>query len=179
MIIGQTTFSLSHEFIPFITRSLGTFRLQADLHWTPNFTLWVSSCDLMVFEAAEWCISEHHSLKPGKMNLISKANLKITLSMESCTNMLFSILLWGFPHSSVSKESTWNAGDPSSVPGLVGFPGEGNSNPLQYPCLETPMDRGTWQATVHEVGRFGHNLVTKPPQYSPSHNEFNHSLHVL
>ena len=93
--------------------------------------------------------------------------------------MLFSILLWGFPHSSVGKESTCNAGDPSSFPGSVGFPGEGNSNPLKYSCLETPMDRGAWQATVCEVGRFRHTLVTKPPQYSPSHNEFNHSLHVL
>ena len=55
--------------------------------------------------------------------------------------MLFSILLWGFPHSSVGKESTCNEGDPSSFPGSVGFPGEGNSNPLQYSCLETPMDR--------------------------------------
>ena len=41
--------------------------------------------------------------------------------------------------------------------------GEGNSNPLQYSCLENPMDRGAWQATVHGVARVGHNLVTKPP----------------
>ena len=41
--------------------------------------------------------------------------------------------------------------------------GEGNGNPLQYSCLENPMDREAWQATVHEVARFGHDLVTKPP----------------
>ena len=41
--------------------------------------------------------------------------------------------------------------------------GEGNGNPLQYSCLEHPMDRGAWQATVHGVGRVGHDLVTKPP----------------
>ena len=41
--------------------------------------------------------------------------------------------------------------------------GEGNDNPLQYFCVENPMDRGTWQATVHQVERVGHNLVTKPP----------------
>ena len=37
-----------------------------------------------------------------------------------------------------------------SVSGLGRFPGEGNGNPLQYSCLENPMDRGAWQATVHE-----------------------------
>ncbi|KAB0340793.1 hypothetical protein FD754_022823 [Muntiacus muntjak] len=47
--------------------------------------------------------------------------------------------------------------------GLIGFPGEGNGNPLQYSCLENPMDRGAWQATVHGVARIRHNLVTKPP----------------
>ena len=71
--------------------------------------------------------------------------------MESCTNLLFSILLWGFPRSSVSKESTCNAGDPSSTPGLIGFPGEGNSNPLEYSCPENPMDSRAGWATVHRV----------------------------
>ena len=41
--------------------------------------------------------------------------------------------------------------------------GEGNGNPLQYSCLENPMDRGAWQATVHGVTRVRHDLVTKPP----------------
>ena len=41
--------------------------------------------------------------------------------------------------------------------------GEGNGTPLQYSCLENAMDRGAWQATVHEVSRVGHDLVTKPP----------------
>ena len=43
------------------------------------------------------------------------------------------------------------------------FPGEGKGNPLQYSCLENPMDRGAWWATVHGVARIGHNLATKPP----------------
>ena len=42
-------------------------------------------------------------------------------------------------------------------------PGEGNGNPLQYPCLENPTDRGAWQATVHGVASVGYNLATKPP----------------
>ena len=39
--------------------------------------------------------------------------------------------------------------------------GEGNGNPLQYSCLENPMDKGAWQATVHEVARVRHDLATK------------------
>ena len=74
---------------------------------------------------------------------------------------LFSIM--GFPHSSVGKESAHNAGDPGSIPGLGRSPGEGNGKPLQYSCLENPMDRGAWRATVHGVARVGQDLATKPP----------------
>ena len=58
---------------------------------------------------------------------------------------------WGFPGSSDSKESAYNAGDLSSIPGSEGSPGEGNGYPLQYSCLKNPMDRGVWPATVHGV----------------------------
>ena len=49
------------------------------------------------------------------------------------------------------KEYACNAGDPGSVPGSGRCPGEGNGYPLQYSCLENSMDRGAWQATVHQV----------------------------
>ena len=52
---------------------------------------------------------------------------------------------------SKSKESTCNAGDLGSISGLGRSPGEGNGNPLQYSCVENPMDRGAWRATVHGV----------------------------
>ena len=52
---------------------------------------------------------------------------------------------------SVVKNLPTNAGDVGSAPGLGGPPGGGNCYPLQAPCLETPMDRGTWWATVHGV----------------------------
>ena len=45
------------------------------------------------------------------------------------------------------KESACNAGDPGSIPGLGRSLGERNGNPLQYSCLENPMDRGAWWAT--------------------------------
>ena len=56
---------------------------------------------------------------------------------------------WGFPHRSVGKESACSAGDPGSIPELGRFPGEENGNPLQYSCLENPMDGGAWEAAVH------------------------------
>ena len=68
----------------------------------------------------------------------------------------------------VVKNSPAKAGDArnmGSIPGSGIFPAVGNGNPLQYFCLENPMDRGAWQATVHGIARVGHNLATKPPQH--------------
>ena len=48
-------------------------------------------------------------------------------------------------------KSAYNVGDPGSIPGSGRSPGEGNGNPLQYSCLENPMDGGAWWATVHGV----------------------------
>ena len=58
----------------------------------------------------------------------------------------------GFPCSSVSKESACNR-DLGSIPGSGRSPGEGSVNPLQYSCLDNPMDRGVWQAAVHEMAK--------------------------
>ena len=56
-----------------------------------------------------------------------------------------------FPGDSNDKESAHNAGDTGSIPGSGRSPREGNGYPLQNSCLENPMDRGAWQATVHGV----------------------------
>ena len=61
-----------------------------------------------------------------------------------------------------NKESACNAGDPGLISGLERSPGEGDGNPLQYSCLENPMDRGAWRATVHGVARVRHDLAAKP-----------------
>ena len=50
----------------------------------------------------------------------------------------------GFPGGSDGKAFAWNAGDPGSIPGSGRSPGEGNGNPLQYSCLEDPMEEGAW-----------------------------------
>ena len=57
----------------------------------------------------------------------------------------------GFPGGSVIKNPPANAGDVCSIPGSGRSPEEGNGNPLQYSCLENPMDGGAWQATVHSI----------------------------
>ena len=67
-----------------------------------------------------------------------------------------------FPDGPDGKESACNEGDPGSIPGLGWSHGERNSNSLQYSCLENPMDRGDWQATVYGVARVRHELASKP-----------------
>ena len=63
---------------------------------------------------------------------------------------------WGFPGGLVSKESACNVGDPGSIRGSGRSPGEGIGNLLQYSCIENPMDKGAWQATVHGITK-NHN----------------------
>ena len=55
------------------------------------------------------------------------------------------------------KKSASNVGDTGSTPGSGRSPAGGNGNPFQYSCLENPMDRGAWQATVHGVTKVGHD----------------------
>ena len=59
----------------------------------------------------------------------------------------------GFPGGFEGKASACNAGDPGSIPESGRSPGEGNGNPLQYSCLENPMNGGAWEAAVHGVAK--------------------------
>ena len=59
----------------------------------------------------------------------------------------------GFSGGSDGKESACSAGDLGLIPGSGRSPGGGHGNPLQYSCLENPMDRGTWQAAVYGVAQ--------------------------
>ena len=59
----------------------------------------------------------------------------------------------GFTGGLGSKESVCNAGDLGSIPGLGRSSREGNGNPLQYSCLENPLDRGAGRATIHRVAK--------------------------
>ena len=59
----------------------------------------------------------------------------------------------GFPGGSEGKASACDAEDPGLIPRSGRSPGEGNGNPLQYSCLENPMDRTAWWATVHGAAK--------------------------
>ena len=87
---------------------------------------------------------------------------------------LETILCWGFPSTSVSKESACSAGDLGLTPGSGRSPGDGNGNPLQYTCLKNSMDRGAWRAIV------GHDLVTKPPHHNSllSYSLLGYNVHL-
>ena len=63
----------------------------------------------------------------------------------------FYFTLAGFPGDSDGKESACHEGDLGLIPGLRRSLGEGNGNPLQYSCLENPLGRGAWRATVHGI----------------------------
>ena len=67
--------------------------------------------------------------------------------------------LLGFPGGSAGKESSCNAGDLGSVPGLGRCLGGRNGNPRQYSCLENPMDKADWQATFHGVAKIRRDLA--------------------
>ena len=77
----------------------------------------------------------------------------VTRSQTRLSDFHFLKQVYGFPGSSVGKESACNSEDLGSVPGLGRSPREGHSNPLQYSCLENPMDRATWQVTAHGVAK--------------------------
>ena len=91
------------------------------------------------------------------------ANSRTRLSDWTELNLTFP---GGFPSGSESKESACSAGDLNSIPWLGRSPGKGNGNPLQYSCLENPMDRGAWQATAHGVAK-SHNWATNTHTTSP------------
>ena len=76
------------------------------------------------------------------------ANHGVTKSRTWLSDWMNWILI-SFPGGSVGKDTACNAGDMGLIPGLGRFPGRGNGNPLQYSCLENPLDRGAWKATVH------------------------------
>ena len=69
-------------------------------------------------------------------------------NFQSCVKLYKGL---GFPGGSDGKASACNAGDPGSIPGSGRSPGEGNSFPLLYSCLENSIGRGAWWATVHGV----------------------------
>ena len=81
--------------------------------------------------------------------------LRLPTRLPFSPSKLASVLLAykGFLGGSVVKNPPASARDVGSIPGSGKSPGGENGNPLQYSCLENPMDRGAWRATVHEVAK--------------------------
>ena len=80
--------------------------------------------------------------------MISSYIFHLLLGVGLCVSVYSA---WGFPGGSVVKNLPANAGAVGSISGLGRYPGKGNGYPLQYSCLENPMDGGTWRAIVHGV----------------------------
>ena len=102
-------------------------------------------------------ITQLQKIKPHDIYLLL---LWIDPSIICCKLIILNITIkiqlyntGSFPGGSDSKESACNVGDPVSIPRLGRSPGEGNGSPLQYFCLENPMDRGAWQAAVLGVSK--------------------------
>ena len=88
----------------------------------------------------------------GNDNPLQNSCLETPMDGEAC--LLQSMV------GSDGKSSAYNVGDLGSIPGLGRSPGEGNGNPLQYSCLENPMDREAWLVTVHRVAKSWTQLST-------------------
>ena len=93
----------------------------------------------------------------SRQKLNPDPNLIYHIKMKSKWIMDLNVKHAAFPGSSVDKEYACNSGDPSSIPGSGRYSGEGHGYPLQYSCLENPVDREAWWATIHGVTRVGHN----------------------
>ena len=163
-----------------ISSSASAFQIRWPKDWSFSFSISASSeysglisfkidwFDLLAVQGTLKRLLQHHSLKASSFQL--SAFFIVQHSHPYLTNgktraltrqnfvgkvicLLFNMLsrFVNFPGGSDGKASAYNAGDPGSSPGSGRSSGEGNGNPLQYSCLENPMDRGSWRATVHRV----------------------------
>ena len=131
--------------------------------WYLSFSAWLTSLSKMPsgsshvvtngsipFSFSGW-IMFHCMYIPHLLYLFWASREALSLTVNLYNLIFIAINLgMGFPGGSDSKESSAKEMR-GSVPGLGRFPGEGNGNPLQYSCLENPVDRGAWWATVHGV----------------------------
>ena len=135
-------FQLQHQSFQWIFRT-GFFRMD-----------WL---DLLAVQGTLKHLLQHHSSKASILQ--NSAFLMVQLSHRYMTTGKTVVLTrWTFVDKVISggsdsKTSAYNAGDPGSIPGSGRSPGEGNGNPLQYSCLENPIDGGTWWAAVHAVAK--------------------------
>ena len=90
-------------------------------------------------------------LQVNLQNRLTGIENELTFALCVCVCVYVCVYMCVFPGGSEVKASACNAGDLASIPGSVRSHGEGNGNPLQYSCVENPMDGEAWCATVHGV----------------------------
>ena len=100
-----------------------------------------------------WDQWHNHDLLKKLISTTQSSKIIMLIIAVVCGKKIRFLTFLGFPGSSNSKEFACNAGNQDSVSGLGRSSGEGNGNPLQYSCLENPMDRGARQARVHGVAK--------------------------
>ena len=111
--------------------------------------------DWDVTEVTEHSEDNNHFQNHLHGNMPHNVNIKkLTLAIQTVYNILENnIFCLSFKKIILGKASVYNVGNLGSIPGSGRSSGEGNGNPLQYYCLENPMDRVAWQATVHGVAK--------------------------
>ena len=93
----------------------------------------------------------NRTLLPSRSKLKWKSLSRVQLFMTHTVHGILQARILGFPDGSKAKHPPTSAGDEGSTPGSGRSPGGGNGTPLLCSCLEKPMDRGAWWATVHGV----------------------------
>ena len=131
----------------------------------------------------KWTLMVHFTVRPFvKAEIKSETQPQLLILYDIYLENKYQLKknVWdtgGFPGGSEDKASACNAGDPGSIPGLGRSPGEGNGNPLQYSCLENPMDRGAWRATVHGVAKSRTRLSNFTFTFTSSKPHLPNSVH--
>ena len=127
---------------------------------------------LKILDSGMWRLKAQGRIpgyKSDSGNVFNKiTHVQYVLAKCAC----YHVHTWGFPGGSVVKNPCINPGDLGLIPRLGRSPGGGHGNPLQYSCLETPLDRGAWWATVHGVTK-------SRTQLSPRHTHVQISILVL
>ena len=138
--------------------SMNVFKLYLNLDWKWEIISWSNSTEILVKLPQ---LSKDH-------DYILKV-LDFLFQERKRERLCFSDGLDG-------KESAYNSGDLGSNPVLGRSPGGDHGNPLQYSCLENPMDRGGWQATVHVIAKKS-LLTTSVWPFVLFIFEFSHDIH--
>ena len=139
-----------------------SFSISPSNEYSELISFTIDWLDLLAVQGTLKSLLQHHSsnasiLRYSAFFMVQLSHLHMTsgktigltrwIFVSKIMSLLFNMLsrlVMGFPGDSEVKSSASNAGDPASILGSRRSPGEGNGNPLQYSCLENPMDGGAW-----------------------------------